>query len=39
MTQFFVIQIKLGKLTLEQVPEKWRAAVKAALECEATECM
>ena len=39
MTQVFGIQSKLGKLTLEQVPEKWRAAVKAALECEATECM
>ena len=32
MTQFFVIQIKLGKLTLEQVPEKWRKAVETALE-------
>lgn len=32
MTRFFVVQIKLGKLTLEQVPEKWRKAVKTALE-------
>lgn len=32
MTRFFVVQIKLGKLTLEQVPEKWRNAVEAALE-------
>lgn len=32
MTQFFVIQIKMGKLTIEQVPEKWRKAVETALE-------
>lgn len=32
MTRFFVVQIKLGKLTLEQVPEKWRKAVATALE-------
>lgn len=32
MTRFFVVQIKLGKLTLEQVPEKWRNAVETALE-------
>ena len=32
MTRFFVVQIELGKLTLEQVPEKWRKAVEAALK-------
>lgn len=32
MTRFFVVQIKLGKLTLEQVPKKWRKAVETALE-------
>ena len=32
MTQFFVVQIKMGKLTLEQVPEKWRKAVETVLE-------
>ena len=32
MTHFFVVQIKLGKLTLEQVPGKWRKAVETALE-------
>lgn len=31
MIKFFVIQIKLGKITLEQVPEKWRAKVEAEL--------
>lgn len=30
-TRFFVAQIELGKLTLEQVPEKWQKAVDAAL--------
>ena len=32
MIQFFVVQIKMGKLTLEQVPEKWKKAVEAALK-------
>lgn len=31
MIKFFVIQIWLGKITLEQVPEKWRARVEEAL--------
>ena len=31
MIKFFVIQIRLGKITLEQVPEKWRARVEEAL--------
>lgn len=31
MIKFFVIQIKLGKITLEQVPEKYRARVEEAL--------
>lgn len=32
MVRFYVTQIKLGKMALEQVPERWRAAVAAALE-------
>ena len=32
MIRFFVVQIKLGKLTLGQVPEKWRKSVETALE-------
>lgn len=32
MVQFYVCRIKLGKMTLEDVPEKWRDAVKAGLE-------
>ncbi len=31
MIKFFVIQIKLGKITIAQVPEKWRARVEEAL--------
>lgn len=31
MIKFFVIQIKLGKITLKQVPEKWRARVEGVL--------
>lgn len=31
MTKFFVIQIRLGRITLEQVPEKWRARVEEVL--------
>jgi hypothetical protein len=31
MIEFLVIQIKLGKITLEQVPEKYREAVKEKL--------
>lgn len=32
MIQFLVIQIKLGRITIDQVPEKYREAVIAALE-------
>ncbi len=31
MIKFFVIQIRLGRITLEQVPEKWRARVEEML--------
>ena len=32
MTRFYVIQIKLGKITLEDVPARWYESVKAVLE-------
>lgn len=32
MVRFYVTQIRLGKMTLEQVPVKWREAVKKELE-------
>lgn len=31
MVKFYVTQIKLGKITLADVPEKWREQVKMAL--------
>lgn len=31
MVRFYVLQIKLGKITLEDVPEKWRAKVESEL--------
>lgn len=31
MVQFYVLQIKLGRLQLENVPELWREDVAAAL--------
>ncbi len=31
MIQFLVLQIKLGKITLEQVPEKYREEVEKML--------
>ncbi|MDY5007922.1 CD1375 family protein [Candidatus Allofournierella merdipullorum] len=31
MVQFYVLQIKLGRLQLENVPERWRAEVESAL--------
>ncbi len=34
MVKFYVLQIKMQKITLEDVPEKWREAVKEALENE-----
>lgn len=32
MIKFFVVQIRLGRITLEQVPEKWMARVEEALD-------
>ena len=31
MIQFYVNRIRAGKMTLEQVPEKWRIKVQQAL--------
>lgn len=30
--KFYVLQIKMGKITLDDVPEKYREAVREALE-------
>lgn len=34
MIKFFVLQIKLGKITIEQVPEKYREMVRQELKKE-----
>ena len=34
MVKFYVDRIKAGKITLEQVPVRWREAVREALENE-----
>lgn len=34
MVKFYVNRIKKGKMTLEEVPEKWREAVREELEKE-----
>lgn len=34
MVAFYVKRIKEGKMTLEEVPERWREAVRKALEDE-----
>ena len=31
MAEFLAIQVRLGKITLEQVPLKWREAVRTFL--------
>lgn len=31
MVKFYTLQIKLGKITLADVPEKWKDAVEKAL--------
>ena len=31
MVQFLTLQVRLGRITLAQVPEKYREAVRAAL--------
>lgn len=32
MVEFFAIQVRLGRITLEQVPEKYRDAVRELIE-------
>ena len=31
MVQFLAIQVRLGRITIEQVPELWRGAVRTAV--------
>lgn len=32
MVQFYVLQIKMGRMKIENVPERWREEVKKELE-------
>lgn len=32
MVRFFVLQIKLGKIAIDDVPERWREQVRKELE-------
>lgn len=32
MVRFYVIQIRLGNITIDKVPEKWRNSVQTALD-------
>lgn len=32
MVKFYVMRIKMGKMTLEEVPARWRELVREALE-------
>lgn len=36
MAQFLAIQVRLGRITIDQVPEQYRAAVEAILAEQAT---
>lgn len=31
MVRFYVLQIRLGKITIDDVPERWREEVRKAL--------
>jgi hypothetical protein len=37
MVKIYVRAIREGRMTIEQVPDKWRAEVYAALQAEETE--
>ena len=32
MAQFLAMQVRLGRIMIEQVPERWRDAVRTAVE-------
>lgn len=32
MAQFLAMQVRLGRITIEQVPERWRDAVRMTVE-------
>lgn len=34
MIRFYILQIKLGKISIDDVPERWREQVRKELEAE-----
>lgn len=34
MVRFYILQIKLGKISIDDVPERWREQVRKELEAE-----
>lgn len=34
MVRFYILQIKLGKISINDVPERWREQVRKELEAE-----
>ena len=37
MAKIYYIRIKSGKMTIKEVPKRWRAAVQALLDADKTE--
>ena len=37
MVRFFVLQVKLGKISVDDVPERWREQVRKELEVNTNE--
>lgn len=37
MVRFYVLQVKMGKISIDDVPAKWRKAVRNAIAEESTK--
>ena len=37
MVRFYVLQVKLGKISIDDVPERWREQVRKELEVNTNE--
>ena len=37
MVRFYILQIKLGKISVDDVPERWREQVRKELEANTNE--
>ena len=38
MAKFLAVQVRLGRITIDQVPERWRTEVEALLEACGGNC-